>query len=121
MHTDDATVSSPPPQPNPNPVGYPWRIVSAVCVQRMPSITREKTEIELCYEELKDTMREERRRLSDFELDEARHLEMKKERERRALEEDIDTAQVCYLHVMSIITLLNFFISLSPSSGPGII
>lgn len=61
----------------------------------MPSITREKTEMELRYEEVKDAMREERSRLSDFELDEAKHHEMKKERERRALEEDIDTAQVC--------------------------
>ena len=68
--------------------------MSVVCVQRMPSITREKTEMELCYEAMKDTIREERSRLSDFELDEAKHQEMKKERERRALEEDIDTAQV---------------------------
>ena len=78
----------------------------------MPSITREKTELELRYEELKDTMRAERSRLSDFELDEAKHLEMKKERERRALEEDIDTAHVCNCDVY---TLLNLFTALSLS------
>ena len=86
--------------------------MSAVCVQRMPSITREKTELELRYEELKDTMRAERSRLSDFELDEAKHLEMKKEREKRALEEDIDAAQVCNCEVY---TLLNLYLSLSLS------
>ena len=103
LHTDDASVSPPP-----RPVGHPWRIVSAVCVQRMPSITREKTEMELRYEAMKDAIREERSRLSDFELDEAKHQEMKKERERRALEEDIDTAQVCSCDVH---TLTKFHLS----------
>ena len=76
------------------PVGHPWRVVSAVCVQRMPSLSREKSEIELRYEELKDTIRAEKSKLSDFELEEVKHLKMKKERQRRALEEDLDMTQV---------------------------
>lgn len=44
-------------------------------------------------EALKDELRLERSRLSDFELEEAEYLRMKRERERRALEEDI--VEVC--------------------------
>ena len=62
----------------------------------MPSLTREKTAMELRYEELKDTLRAERSRMSDFELEEVKHLKMKKERQRRALDEDMDTVQVMY-------------------------
>lgn len=89
------------------PVGHPWRIVSAVCVQRMPSITREKTDIEQCYEELKDALRMEKSRLSDFELEEAKHFEMKKERQRKALEEDMDAVQVYTMHL--VLTALSVF------------
>lgn len=82
---------------SPHPVGHPWRIVSAVCVQRMPSLSRDKTDIELRYEQLKDKIRIEKSKLSDFELEEAEHLAIKKEREKRALEEDLDLTQVCKL------------------------
>ena len=82
----------------------------------MPSLTREKTEIEQRYEELKDTMRGERSRLSDFELDEMKHLEMKKAREKRALEEDVDTAEVCTCVTSMMSILLNLSLSL-PLSG----
>lgn len=60
----------------------------------MPSLSREKTEIELQYEDMKDMLRMEKSRLSDFELEEAKHVAMKKERQRRALEEDLDVTQV---------------------------
>ena len=84
-------------------MGHPWRIVSAVCVQRMPSLTREKTAMELRYEEMKDTLRAERSRMSDFELEELEHFKMKKERQKRALEEDMDTAPVCACRAMSML------------------
>jgi hypothetical protein len=80
----------------------------------MPSIAREKTEMELRYEEMKDAMREEKSRLSDFELEETRHREMKKERERRALEEDIDTAQVYSYDIHALPNLIS--LSLLPST-----
>lgn len=65
-----------------------------MCVQRMPILSKEKTELEREYEELKDTMREESSKLSDFELEEIEYLREKREREKRALEEDLDGAQV---------------------------
>ena len=89
------SVTEEPPVSSAHPVGHPWRIVSAVCVQRMPSLSREKTEMELRYEELKDTVRAERSRMSDFELEGAEHFKTKKERQRRALKEDLDETQVC--------------------------
>ena len=82
---------------SPHPAGHPWRIVSAVCVQRIPSLSQDKTDIELQYEQLKDTIRMEKSQLSDFELEEAEYLAIKKEREKRALEEDLDLTQVCKL------------------------
>ena len=65
-----------------------------MCVQRMPSLVRQKSDLEQRYDDLKDTLRLERSRLSDFELEEAKHAAMKREREKRALEEDLDMAQV---------------------------
>ena len=85
--TEDTTVSS-------HLVGHPWRIISAICVQRMPSLCRDKSDIEHRYEELKDTLRMERSRKSDFELEEEKHVAMKRERQKRALEEDLDMTQV---------------------------
>ena len=63
----------------------------------MPSLVREKSDIEQRYEGLKDMLRLERSRLSDFELEEAKHTAMKRERQKRALEEDLDVTQVQYL------------------------
>ena len=65
-----------------------------MCVQRFPTLSQEKTDIEQRYEELRETLRLERSQLSDFELEEAEHLQRKRERERRALEEDMDETQV---------------------------
>ena len=59
-----------------------------MCVQRFPTLSREKADLEKRYEEMFDTVRVERSRLSDFELEEKEHLRQKKERERRALEDD---------------------------------
>ena len=64
-----------------------------MCVQRFPKLSREKTDLEQQYEEMIDTVRAERSRLSDFELEEKEQLRQKRERERRALEEDLDSYQ----------------------------
>ena len=40
--------------------------------------------------QLQDQLRLERSRLSDFELEEREHMRMKRQREKRALEEDVD-------------------------------
>ena len=78
----------------PRPLGHPWQIVAAVCVQRFPKLSRERTNLEQRFEEMMDTVRAERSRLSDFELEEREQLRRKRERERKALEEDLDGAQV---------------------------
>lgn len=72
----------------------PWRIVAAACVQRLPLLSREKSEIELQVDAMKDTLRAERSRLSDFELEERENKRLKRQREKRALEEDLDEVQV---------------------------
>lgn len=69
--------------------GHPWRVVVAVCLQRFPRLCRESPPLEARVEALKEQTRLERSRLSDFELEEAAYLRVKRERERRALEEDI--------------------------------
>ena len=81
----------------PRPVGYPWRIVSAICVQRFPTLVKEKTPLELEFLAMQEQQRTERSRLSDFELEEKRHLEKKAAREKRALEEDVDASQVWFV------------------------
>jgi len=60
----------------------------------MPSLSKEKTEFELRVENLKDKLRVERSRLSDFELEERENKRLIAEREKRALEEDIDPSKV---------------------------
>ena len=35
------------------PLGHPWRVMVAVCVQRLPQLSRERTDIEKRYHELK--------------------------------------------------------------------
>ena len=84
------------------PTTHPWRIVTAACVQRMPLVTREKSEIELRVEDLKDKLRSERSKLSDFELEERKNQQLKREREKRALEEDLEGEQVGALHGVCI-------------------
>ena len=86
-------------------LGQPWRIVAAACVQRLPLLSREKSEIELRVDALKDTLRAERSRLSNFELEERENQRLKRQREKRALEEDLDEVQV------STLTVLFFFSS----------
>ena len=46
-------LSLAPAQEDPKPLGYPWRIVVATCVERLPSLSQEKTGIERQYEQLK--------------------------------------------------------------------
>lgn len=46
-------LSLAPAHEDPKPLGYPWRIVVATCVERLPSLGQEKTDIERQYEELK--------------------------------------------------------------------
>ncbi len=77
-----------------SPTPQPWRIVAATCVQRMPLLSREKPDLEVRVEELKDKLRWERARLSDFELEERENTRLKREREKRALDEDLDGGQV---------------------------
>ena len=76
------------------PIGYPWRIASAICVQRFPTLAREKTPFELEYQTLREQIYVENSRLSDFELEEREILRKKRAREKKAMEEDIDVSQV---------------------------
>ena len=64
-----------------------WRVVAAVCVQRLPSLSREKTALELEYEEMKNQIRIERSKLSDFELEEQKHEKLVQARIKMASEE----------------------------------
>ena len=82
-------------QSDSKPMGYPWRIVVGVCVQRFPTLSRAKTDLEQQFEEMQMVIRTERSRLSDFELEEAEYFRKKKKRERMAMEEDLDESQVC--------------------------
>ena len=66
-----------------------------VCVQRFPTLSRAKTDLEQRFEEMQMVIRTERSRLSDFELEEAEYFRKKKKRERMAMEEDLDESQVC--------------------------
>ena len=59
-----------------------------MCVQRMPTLSREKTALEMEHEELQDQVRMERSKLSDFELEELDYEAAKKARIKKALEED---------------------------------
>ena len=84
------------------PVLHPWRVVAGVCIQRFPTLTPDKTDLEQRFEEMQSVMRVERSRLSDFELEEAEYLRKKKERERKAQEEDLEELQVhllIWLHI----------------------
>ena len=44
------------------------RIFSAVCVQRLPVITKEKSELEIAYEQLQDQLELEHSALSEDEV-----------------------------------------------------
>lgn len=71
------------------PLGWPWRVVVSVCVQRLPTLSRDTSEIERRYQQLKERVRIERSVLSDFELQERQVERLKRERERRAMEEEV--------------------------------
>lgn len=77
------------PTCNKQDVKQRWRIVAATCVQRMPTLGREKTPLELEYEQMKDQLWLERSKLSDFELEEAEQERIKKARIKKALEDDV--------------------------------
>ena len=54
----------------------------------MPTLSREKHALELKYEQMKDQVRAERSKLSDFELEERDYERKKKARIKKAQEED---------------------------------
>ena len=66
----------------------PWRVVVAVFVHRMPSLSRVKSQLALKHEELLDQVREEKSKLSDFELEELEHNRVKRERIKKAQEDE---------------------------------
>ena len=68
--------------------------MTAVCVQRMPVLSRERTDLEIRYQEMSDQVRMERSRRSDFELEEMEFDKVKKARIKKAQEEDIAGAKV---------------------------
>ena len=76
------------------PMGYPWRVVSAICVQRFPTLSKEKTPLELDFQTLWEQVYAENSRLSDFELEESKYLGKKRARENKAMEEGTDVSQV---------------------------
>lgn len=41
---------------NSRPLGFPWRVVVAVCVQRLPTLSKETADVERRYRELKVRM-----------------------------------------------------------------
>ena len=47
------SLSLAPAQEEAKPLGHPWRVVVAVCVQRLPNLARERADVEKRYEELK--------------------------------------------------------------------
>lgn len=77
-----------------DPVSNHWRIVSAVCVQRFPSICRVKTSLEKEFYDMQIRLQIQKSRLSDFEVEEKDYLEKKLAREKKAMEEDLDVSQV---------------------------
>ena len=38
---------------NSRPLGFPWRVVVAVCVQRLPTLSKDTADVERRYRELK--------------------------------------------------------------------
>lgn len=76
------------------PIGHPWHIVTAICVQRFPKLVQQKSPLELEFRSLQNQIKFERSRLSDHELEEIMHLRKKRAREKKALEEDVDVSQV---------------------------
>lgn len=76
------------------PIGFPWRIVSAVCVQRFPTLSRQKTKFELEFEEHKDIRRAEKSRISNHELTQLDYTRKRADRDKKALAESLDDTQV---------------------------
>jgi large subunit ribosomal protein L46 len=75
-------------------VSSSWRIVSSVCVQRFPTISRAKTQLEQQFHDLQVDFRMKKSRLSEFELEEKKYLEAKRDREKKAMEENIDVSRL---------------------------
>lgn len=90
--------------------------MAAVCVQRLPLLSREKTELELRVEAMKDTLRAEKSRLSDFELEESENQRLKRQREKRALEGDVGNIQVSFSFILEPSWPV-YFVSLSCCCG----
>eukprot|EP01137_Pigoraptor_chileana_P029952 Opistho-2@15898 len=61
-------VSLQPPPPGSPPLGHPWRLVSAVCIERIPLLTRLPSAFEREHEEFSDQIRYEKSKLSIPEI-----------------------------------------------------
>lgn len=72
-----------------------WRIVVAIHVQRMPSLSQEKTPLALQHEEMLDQIEDEKSKLSNFELEVLEHNRVKKQRIKKALEDEQSETRVC--------------------------
>ena len=68
---------------------HKWKILAATCLQRFPTLCREKNDLERRFEEFQDTIRFEKSRLCDYELEEIEEEKNRIELEQKALEEDL--------------------------------
>ena len=81
-HVSQPTIDKKPSQ---------WRIVSSVCLARFPKLVRTKSKLQLQFEAVKEQLRLERSRLSDYELEEIKINEIMDEIARKAkLDELVD-------------------------------
>lgn len=69
------------------------KIYSAVCIERLPLITPDKTELEKKYEELQDEIELEKSALSDDEVELKKVAERKKKLTERDEDENLEIAQ----------------------------
>ena len=66
-----------------------WKILAATCLQRFPTLSREKIDLEKKFEDFQDTIRFEKSRLCDYELEEIEEEKNRMELEKKALEEEL--------------------------------
>ena len=50
---ENSCLSAPLQSESSRPLGFPWRVVVAVCVQRLPTLSKETVDVERRYHELK--------------------------------------------------------------------
>ena len=73
-----------------------WRVVVAIYVQRMPSLSRENTPLVIQHKEMLDQVLREKSKLSDFELEMLVHNRSKKDRMKKTLEDEQSKTRVCW-------------------------